>query len=308
MLEARTADQPLQRTVRVGRPLDLMLTLSPLQRGGRADPTMRFTPDGVWRASRTPEGPATTRYSLRGDLVVVEAWGRGAAWALDQAPAVLGILDDDSEFLPRHPLLARLQRRFAGLRLTRTDAVFESLVPVVLEQKVVTLEARRSYLRLVRSWGEPAPGPAGLMLQPAPAALAAQPYWAYHPFGIERKRAETLRRAAVRARRLEEAASMEPAAAYQRLQAIPGIGPWTAAMVGMVSLGDPDAVPVGDYNLPHLVGWALEGRARSDDERMLRLLEPYRGHRARVLRLLLVSGLGPPRFGPRLPLRRIEDL
>jgi hypothetical protein len=35
---------------------------------------------------------------------------------------------------------------------------------------------------------------------------------------------------------------------------------------------------------------------------MLELLEPYRGHRGRVLRLLLAGGIAAPRRGPRLPL------
>jgi hypothetical protein len=38
---------------------------------------------------------------------------------------------------------------------------------------------------------------------------------------------------------------------------------------------------------------------------MLELLAPYSGHRARVIRLILVAGLGAPRFGPRKPLRDI---
>jgi 3-methyladenine DNA glycosylase/8-oxoguanine DNA glycosylase len=76
--------------------------------------------------------------------------------------------------------------------------------------------------------------------------------------------------------------------------------------VALVALGDADAVSVGDYHLPHLTSWALAGEARGSDERMLELLEPYRGHRGRVLRLLTVSGLVVPRFGPRLPLRQIE--
>jgi 3-methyladenine DNA glycosylase/8-oxoguanine DNA glycosylase len=75
--------------------------------------------------------------------------------------------------------------------------------------------------------------------------------------------------------------------------------------VAGVALGDPDAVPVGDYHLPHIVGYAFEGTPRSTDERMLELLEPFRGHRGRVIRLLTVAGIGAPRFGPRKPLRDI---
>jgi 3-methyladenine DNA glycosylase/8-oxoguanine DNA glycosylase len=60
-------------------------------------------------------------------------------------------------------------------------------------------------------------------------------------------------------------------------------------------LGDPDAVPVGDLHLPHEVGWALAGEPGADDARMLELLDPYRGHRFRVLRLLMAAGRVRPR-------------
>ena len=93
-----------------------------------------------------------------------------------------------------------------------------------------------------------------------------------------------------------------------RLRALPGMGHWTAAEVALVALGDPDAVSVGDYHLPHVVSWALAAEPRGTDERMLELLEPYRGHRARVLRLLMSGGVVPPRRGPRLPLRDVARM
>ena len=89
------------------------------------------------------------------------------------------------------------------------------------------------------------------------------------------------------------------------MTAFPGIGQWTAAEVARTALGDKDAVSVGDYHLPSLVAWALAGERRADDARMLELLEPYRGQRARVIRLLEVSGVGPPRRGPRMTPRSI---
>ena len=98
----------------------------------------------------------------------------------------------------------------------------------------------------------------------------------------------------------------DPAPAYARLRAIPGIGPWTAAEVGMRAFGDPDAVSVGDFHLPNMVAWALAGEPRGTDERMLELLEPYRGQRGRVLRLLELSGVGPPRRAPRLSPQPID--
>ena len=82
--------------------------------------------------------------------------------------------------------------------------------------------------------------------------------------------------------------------AYARLLAVPGIGPWTAAEVAVRALGDDDAVSVGDFHIPNLVAWVLAGEPRADDARMLELLEPYRGRRALVIRLLELSGWSRP--------------
>jgi 3-methyladenine DNA glycosylase/8-oxoguanine DNA glycosylase len=185
--------------------------------------------------------------------------------------------------------------------------VFEALVPVVLAQKVIGQEAHRSYQALVKALGEAAPGPPGLTVAPSAAVLARTPYWTFHKFGVERRRAEVIIRAAHSASRLEETVMMDLSSARRRLEAFPGVGPWTAAKVAQVALGDPDAVQVGDYHLPHSVGYALEGTVRSTDERMLKLLEPYSGHRARVIRLITIAGIAAPRFGPKMPLRSIGN-
>jgi 3-methyladenine DNA glycosylase/8-oxoguanine DNA glycosylase len=285
---------------------------------------MRAERSGVWwRATMTPEGPATTRYAARGGCIEVLAWGSGAEWSLATAPELLGARDSLEGFAP-DGLVARLHHAMPGLRVTRSLAVFEALVPSILEQKVAGAEARSAYRKMVRAWGAPAPGPAlpatrpsaarrgslggpfpprPLCLPPGPEVLAAKPYWEFHEFGVEMRRTNTIRWAAAHAARVEETVAMGPADAHRRLQALPGVGPWTSAEVSLVALGDADAVSLGDYHLPHLVSWALAGEPRGSDERMLELLAPYPGHRGRVLRLLSHSGLWAPRFGPRMPLR-----
>ncbi|HVE47788.1 MAG TPA: hypothetical protein VNA57_13700 [Acidimicrobiales bacterium] len=300
----------LERRFRPPHPVDLRLTLGPLCRG-RGDLTMRFDGTGVWRATRTPDGPATMHLSSHGDELTARAWGPGAPWALESAPALVGALDDDRSFEPRHPVLVDLHHRLRGLRIPRSGAVVEALVPTIIEQKVTTVEAKRSYRDLVAALGEPAPGPAGgpgLRLPPTPGRLAATPSYAMHRFGLERKRADTVRRACAVARRLEETTAMSPVDARRRLSVVPGLGPWTAAQVAVVALGDADAVSLGDYNFPRLVSWALAGEGRGDDARMLELLEPYRGHRGRVIRLIVAAGLGPPRIAPRARLRSIARI
>jgi 3-methyladenine DNA glycosylase/8-oxoguanine DNA glycosylase len=298
-----------ERVIRLGRPVSLSQTLGMLQRG-RRDPTMQLGLSGVWRASRSPGGPVTTHLSsLDPHSVRVRAWGPGSEWALDAAPRLLGATDDsEGEFVAHHPVVAELIRRHPHLRIPRTEAAFEALVPAILEQKVVGLEAKRSYALMVRRHGEPAPGPAGLWLPPAAAALADLPTYAFHSLGLERKRGDTVRLAATHAARFDEAVHLGPRELARRLMALPGIGPWTAAEVTLRALGDPDAVSVGDYHTPSLVAWALAGEPRGDDARMLELLEPYAGHRGRVIRLLEVGHPAAPRYGPRLSVRSIAGL
>ncbi|HVM04714.1 MAG TPA: hypothetical protein VM242_06045 [Acidimicrobiales bacterium] len=301
----------LERCVAVAGPLDLRRTLAPLRHGG-FDPTMRIGPDGVWRVTRMATGPASVHLTPGRHGVRARAWGPGGAEALDAVPDLVGADDDRSGFEPHHhPVVAALDRRLPGIRIPRSGSVLEALVPIVLEQKVTGIEAERSLRALVRSLGERAPGPAGdggLLVPPAPQRLAATPSYAFHPFGVERRRADTIRRAAAVAPALEHLIALPPAAARRRLCALPGVGPWTAAEVALVALGDRDAVPVGDYHLPHQVAWALAGEARGDDARMLELLEPFAGHRGRVVRLVVAAGVTAPRFGPRAEVRSIAGI
>ncbi len=281
----------------------------PLRRGF-GDPTMREERDGTWwRATSTPEGPATMRLAPSGATIVVHAWGPGASWALDTAADLVGARDSLDGFDPPPGPVRELHRRLPGLRITRSRRVFEALVPSVIEQKIAGREARRSYRDLVRTWGRLAPGPVpGLMVPPTPDVLAAQPYYGFHRLGIEMRRARVISSCAARAGRLEGAAAMPAGEALRRLTSFAGIGRWTAAEVAVVALGDPDAVSVGDFHLPHAVGWLLAGEPRGDDARMLELLEPFAGHRGRVLRLISAAGGQAPRFGPRQPLRSIRRL
>jgi 3-methyladenine DNA glycosylase/8-oxoguanine DNA glycosylase len=296
------------RIVPVDGPLDLRRTLAVHQRGP-GDPTMRVVAGRIVRATRTADGPATVALQMVTGGLEAEAWGPGADRVLDAVPALIGVDDDRSGFESRlHPLVAELDRHQRGIRIGRTGAVVEALVPAILEQKVTGTEAWRGLRGLVRGWGEPAPGPFGLRLLPEPSVLAAIPYHAFHPIGVERRRADLVRRVADRAARFEEVLGLSRDAAYARLTALPGLGPWTAAEVMLRAAGDPDAVSVGDFHLPNLVAFALAGEIRGTNERMLELLEPWRGHRARVIRLLETSGLRPPAFGPRYAPRSIATI
>lgn len=283
-------------------PVDVRRTLSPLRRGS-ADPTHRVTDDGaVWRTSLMPTGPVTYRLLQRGlHEVDCAAWGPGAAEAVAGVPDLLGARDDAAAFVPRHPLLAETHARHPGLRIPRTGRVVEALVPAVLEQKVTGKEARAAFRRLVLQHGCAAPGPApdGMRVPPSAQTWRRIPSWDWHRAAVDPQRSRTICLAMQYAARLEQAVGMEREDAARRLSAVPGIGPWTVAEVAQRALGDPDALSVGDYHLAAYVGWALAGRP-VDDDGMVELLERWRPHRYRVVRLLECSGYAKPRFGPRL--------
>ena len=296
----------IERSLELRGPLDLVGTLAPLVHG-RGDRTISLTRGDALLAFRTRDGSATLHLrSVTATRLDVRAWGPGGERAAADAASLVGEDDRPELFVASHPILRTLQRRHPGLRLPRTGRVFHALVPSVLEQKVTGTEAFRSYAGLLRRYGEPAAGPGDLLLPPTPETLAGLPYHAFHPLGVERRRAEVIRRAATRATWLDASSSAEEASA--RLRSLPGIGPWTAAEVVRSAFGDPDAVSVGDYHVPDTVAWALAREPRADDERMLELLEPYRGQRGRVQRLLEVGGVSAPRRGPRLAPRGIATI
>jgi 3-methyladenine DNA glycosylase/8-oxoguanine DNA glycosylase len=271
-----------------------------------SDPTVGFDAAGAWFATRTPDGPGTLHLARDGGGLLATAYGPGTAWLIECADAIAGLRDDLTgfdELATRHPLVRRLAREHSGLRFAATGRIFHHLVPAVLGQKVSGKEAHRSYIRLLRHFAtEPAPGPnARLRLPPDADAVAATPYWTFHPFGVEQKRADALRRVAAQAAALERTA--DAAEATKRMTTVPGIGVWTAAEVVRAAFGDPDAVSVGDYHLKNIVSYALAGEPRGDDARMLELLEPFAGHRGRVCQLLGAAGISAPRYGHRMPLR-----
>jgi 3-methyladenine DNA glycosylase/8-oxoguanine DNA glycosylase len=291
--------------VRTRTPVDLGLTFGPLVRGPY-DPTSRFARGAWWRAWNTPSGVATSCVTVdpSDGAVVVDAWGPGADWTLAHAREWVGD-DDDGSFAPRHPLVAELARRRPGLRLTRVRAVYDIAVATVIEQRITSIEAQQQWARLVRRYGERAPGPAPLRVAPPPERVAALADHARHRLGLEFRRGSTVSCIGREARRLDRAGTSPGDALERRLRTLRGVGAWTTATVVHFVQGDADAVPVGDWHLPSMVAFALAGEHEADDARMLELLEPFRPRRARVWRLIMAGAPRPPRRAPRA---RIEHL
>lgn len=283
-------------------PTDLRATLGVLSRG-RRDRTMRVLRSEVLRATRTPDGPGTQLLRVLGTSIEVQAWGPGAEWLCERAPILVGGNDDHALFPDVNATVTQWHKRFIGLRTPCSQAVWEMLLPIVLEQKVTGKEARSSFGDLLIKLGEPAPGPfteLRLTLPLDPKLVADTPSHVFHACGVERKRSDTIRRAAAYAHRLEEAAELPLAEGHARLRALTGVGDWTVSEIAQTALGDSDAVSVGDYHLKNSASWALAGETRGTDDRMLELLESFRPFRGRVLRLIAAAGITAPKYGPRL--------
>lgn len=291
--------EPVRTRYAPTREVDLMATLGPLFRAAH-NPTCFRDGTSVWLTQRTPTGAATLRLTPAHSAVDAVAWGEGAAWAIGNVPRLLGAEDDWRGFSASgNALLADAHRRFPGLRLLATGLVLEALIPAIIEQKVTTLEAWRAWRQLLTSHGERAPGPAPDAMRVFPSAETWRriPSWEWHRAGVDPGRSRTALAAASVASAVERVTTGAAA-----LQSIAGIGRWTVAETSQRAFGDPDTVSVGDYHLPAIVGRALTGKP-VDDDGMLELLEPWAGHRQRVMRLIGASGFRKPRFGPRITIQ-----
>ena len=289
-----------RRSIPIEGMVDLRRTLNPLHG--------RFADDGWWLAARTPSGLGSLRIHRTQDELVGEGWGDGAGWLLERLGRIAGLQDDPSAFEPHHPLVSELHRRHRGWRYGSTGLVFDSLVVAICGQKVTGREASNAIRGLYRRFGDPAPGPnESLRFPPDPARMAEAPYWEFHELHLEKRRADLIRRVSRDHERINALASGSPDEAEASLLRIDGIGPWSAAKTLEVSHGDPDQVAVGDFHIKHIVVHHMTGKDRGSDEEMLELLEPFRPHRGRVVRLLHTLG-HEPKFGPRMPPRDITRL
>lgn len=298
------AARPRETELRVTGAIEIARVLAGWQRGP-GDPTHTAAAGVTWRVGRTPQGVATIAIRPSTTSVRAAAWGPGAEWAIDQLPALCGMRDDPSGFDPStHPVLAATHHRLPGLRLGRTDLVFDALAAVIFEQKVTGLQAFRGWRLIVTRHGERAPGPTPRPMFAPPSQWERIPSWDWHRAGVEPPQSRTLVHAAQRRTSIERAlpaSAPETSArdADRVLSSLPGVGVWTSAETRIRAFGDPDAVSVGDYHLAHEVGYALTG-TRTDDDGMLELLAPWAGHRQRVVQLIRAGGPHEPRRGPRL--------
>ncbi|WP_416446159.1 Ada metal-binding domain-containing protein [Leucobacter sp. HNU] len=211
---------------------------------------------------------------------------------LDADPGQLGGAFSDD------PLLAPLIAARPGLRSPGARTPAEFALGVVLGQQISLAAARTVQGRLAtafaRSDARPLARAEGFLAAPDPARIAETPLEELRTaLGIMRSRAETLRTlAAAIAGGLDLGPGADRTEARSRLLELRGIGPWTAELIALRSLGDPDAYPAGDLILHRALGVESARAAVRRAERW----RPFRGYAAQLLWAdFLESNAKPPR-------------
>ena len=264
-----------------------------MQRLGRYDPTADSSDDCFRKAFFYRGEPAAVEFRRDGDALEVSACGSHAETLLEETAAGLSQDDLYASFATRDSGVWRLHRRLPGLRLLRVPWMYDMTCSAILQQRIRTVDAMRDWRRIAQRWG--AMAPMGLRAFPAAEMLARVPMFELESLGIDPRRARTLLRFAQESRFVPLKTDMSFAVLRGHLFGISGIGPWTTETVLGFGAGDADAAIPGDLHLPHLVCYALAGEPVGSDERMMELLEPFRGHRFRIIRLLYASRLSVPR-------------
>jgi AraC family transcriptional regulator of adaptative response / DNA-3-methyladenine glycosylase II len=243
-----------------------------------------------------PHGPAVVQLSPAADggpavtarLHLTELRDLGTAVSrcrrmldLDADPAAV------DEVLAADPALGPLVGGAPGRRVPASPDAAELAVRAVLGQQVSVAGARTLTARVVRAAGVPLPEPVGSLTHafPRPEALADVDLTAVGLTGARRRTVHALAGAlASGAVALDPGADREEAG--QALLAVPGIGPWTVALVALRGLADPDVWLPGDLALRR----SLTTLGSSDADAVTRW-RPWRSYAVMHLWALAVPSL-----------------
>jgi len=179
-------------------------------------------------------------------------------------------------------ILAPVIRRRAGIRLPQLLDPFEGLTRAILGQQVSVAGASTLTDRLVRLFARPVPGARSTQFFafPTPADVADAGADRLRGIGLTRVRAATLAGVAAEiaggALDLEQLRAVPAAEAQAALEALPGIGPWTASYVRMRALGDRDAFLGSDLGV--IKAFAAAGIPRAEIATVAERWRPWRGY------------------------------
>lgn len=266
-----------------------------LQCFGPYDPTAELTHD-LFRKAFFYDGEACAVEIFReNDGVEVVAHAPDASISTALLEEMLrGLSQNDSynAFPTEDSGVLRLHRLFPGLRLLRMPWLYDLTCSTILQQRIRSVDAMSDWRRIAVRYG--IQGPLGLKVFPSAEMLARVPMFALQQMGMDMQRARTLLRFAQESRFVPLKPQFSFDQLRDRLLRVPGIGPWTTESVLGYGAGDTDAAIPGDLHLPRILCYALAGEMNGSDERMMELLEPFRGHRFRVIRLMYAARIDVP--------------
>jgi AraC family transcriptional regulator, regulatory protein of adaptative response / DNA-3-methyladenine glycosylase II len=152
--------------------------------------------------------------------------------------------------LSRDPELAIVVAKAPGQRIPRTVDEAEMAVRAVLGQQVSTKAARTHAGRLVAAYGRPIHDRQGTLTHTFPSVEQLAEIDPVH-LAVPKARQRTFR--ALVAGLADGSVALDAGSdwdsARRQLLALPGVGPWTAEVIAMRGLGDPDAFPASDLGL-----------------------------------------------------------
>lgn len=280
--------------------LHLQNTLRLTTMGGR-DPCVQRTEDHHRQAFQMAGGVVVASVQQDEQLIDVTLTGRAAESFQDRVEGWLGLHDRADEFQPSGPL-RRLTATMKGTRISQAPVCFHRLVQIVLQQLVSWDDAASAWRNMVLRFGERVQP--DLHAPPTPATLSRLGYFDLVDCGALPRQARLIIQLARLGHRIDRLVETSADQACQYLQTIPGVGPWTIGYFQGFALGQPDALLPNDYAIPHYVSWFLKRRPRSDDEEMFELLNAFPGHRFRAVQWVMLSGVKPPRYGPKMASNR----
>ncbi len=271
----------MREMLAVTRPYDARWVLQFL--GARALPGVERVVGATWdRATLLRGRPALIRVEARSGRLEVEAAEPLDATIRGRLERLFDTRTDVAAVraaLGRDPRLRRAIERRPGLRVPGAWEPFETAVRAIIGQQISVAAAVTVARRLVEAFGAPvAELPGGpWRCFPTPEVLATA---ALEDVPGLRLRAPVVRAlaAAVLSGAVRLDGSWPLAEVEVALCSIRGIGPWTASIVALRALGDPDALPAADLGLRRALGRGRRLASARQVERRAERWRPWRGY------------------------------
>jgi DNA-3-methyladenine glycosylase II len=218
-----------------------------------------FAKDGtrLLRAWGPPETPWPLAVEPAGERWRVEAWGAGPHEARRAARELFSLDHPLEQFyaqVRREPVLRGTERRFHGLRLPRDASVYEALLHAIVGQQLSVRAANTIQQRLFAKVGSFLDaGGIEVPSVPTPTNVAGLSVDELRGMGMSRVKSRSLRSLAAWASTAAPSpsalAEMPLESAVETLDALPGVGRWTAENALLRGAGRPDVFVAGDLGI-----------------------------------------------------------